>query len=197
MIADLLKALVLGFTYGLGPCTISCAPLVVPLIMSVARNKTHGVILSLIFSAGRVAAYVILGLVSGLLGATLNFVIPNKIMGIIIILLGLTIILGLPNKCLFNTKVKITGPWISFIMGAAMGFGPCPPLIALLGLVVLTKSALTGALMGLVFGIGTVVSPLIILAFFSGWFAKQREFQKVLPYVSGGFLIIFGALYLL
>jgi cytochrome c biogenesis protein CcdA len=51
--------------------------------------------------------------------------------------------------------------------------------------------------MGLAFGIGTIISPIIILGFFSGWFAKQKEFKEIIPYVSGVFLIIMGLIYII
>jgi sulfite exporter TauE/SafE len=196
MIKELSEAFVLGITYGLGPCTLSCAPLIVPLIMAAAKNKTWGVILSIIFGLGRIIAYVILGALSGFIGQTLNFSIPNRVTGIFIILLGIFLFFNIHNKCILKSKIKINGPIVALVVGFVWGLSPCQPLIALLGLTVLTKSMLTGALMALVFGLGTIISPIIILGFFSGWFAKQKEFKEIIPYVSGLFLILMGILYL-
>lgn len=196
MISLLIEALTLGFLYGIGPCTISCAPLVVPLIMSTANNKKQGVIYSLIFSSGRVVSYVILGFLVGLLGYTLNVVVSKKLLGMFIIVLGIILLFKINNKCIYKTKLKINGPFISFVAGLIYGLGPCPPLIALLGLVALSGSALTGALMALIFGIGTILSPIIILGFFSGVMAKQKELKVVVPYVSGIFLILIGLGYI-
>ena len=195
--SDIINALILGFTYGIGPCTISCAPLIVPLIMYSSKNRKEGVIYSIIFSLGRVLSYVLLGLITGWLGKQLNFYISKKILGIFFIILGIAIFFKVQGRCILKSKFKITGPFMSFATGFIFGLGPCPPLIALLGMTALSKSALIGALMGLVFGIGTILSPLIILGFFSGWFAKQKEFKQIIPYVSGAFLIIMGIMYIL
>ena len=190
-----LEAAVLGFTYGLGPCTVSCAPLIVPIIVATAKDKREGVIFSLIFSIGRVFSYTLLGFLSGLLGKQIDWFIPNWLLGVIFVLLGIGIAFNVQKKCLIK-NVKITGPYMSFFSGVAMGLGPCPPLIALLALAVLSQSALTGLAMGFVFGLGTILSPILILGFFSGWFAKNKEFHKVLPYVSGGFLVLLGLAYI-
>ncbi|MBW3001025.1 sulfite exporter TauE/SafE family protein [Candidatus Woesearchaeota archaeon] len=194
---DIITALILGFKYGFGPCTISCAPLVVPLIMYASKNKKEGVIYSIIFGVGRVISYVFLGFLVGLLGQELGFFLPRRVLGIFFILLGIAVLFKIQGRCILKSKFKITGPFMSLFAGIVYGLGPCPPLLALLALAATSKSALTGALMGLLFGIGTVISPIIILGFFSGWFAKQKEFKKVIPYVSGGFLILLGIIYIL
>jgi uncharacterized protein len=194
---DVVNALILGFTYGIGPCTISCAPLVVPLIMSTANSKKEGVILSIVFSIGRVISYVLLGFLAGLLGKSLDFFIPNKYLGLFFIILGVAIFFNFRGKCMLRTRFKLTSNFMALVTGIIYGAGPCPPLIALLGLAVSTKSALIGALMGLVFGLGTIISPIIILGLFSGWFAKNKEFRQVIPYVSGIFLALLGLAYLL
>ena len=43
MWGEIIQALTLGFLYGIGPCTLSCAPLVVPLIMATAKNPKQGI----------------------------------------------------------------------------------------------------------------------------------------------------------
>lgn len=195
--SEILNALVLGFAYGIGPCTISCAPLIVPLIMASANNRKEGVMFSIIFSLGRVLSYVLLGLISGWLGKQLDFFISKKILGIFFILLGMAVFFRIQGRCILKSRLKITGAFMSFTTGFIYGLGPCPPLIALLGMTALSKSAIVGAIMGLMFGIGTIISPLIILGFFSGWFAKQKEFKRVIPYVSGAFLLVMGILYII
>ena len=194
---DVINALILGFSYGLGPCTISCAPLVVPLIMSTANNRKEGIVLSLVFSLGRVISYIILGFLAGLLGSSLEVYLPQKYLGIFFVIIGVAVYFNIHGKCIMKSKIKITSNFMALVTGIVFGAAPCPPLIGLLALAVLAKSALIGALMGLVFGFGTIISPLIILGLFSGWFAKQTEFKKVIPYVSGVFLVLLGIAYII
>jgi thiol:disulfide interchange protein DsbD len=197
MIKELIEALSLGILYGIGPCTISCAPLIVPLIMATAKDKKQGIWFSLVFGFGRIASYVALGFFAGLLGYALTGIVSKKIIGLFIIILGIALLFKINNKCIFKSKFKIKSSIMSFLAGLIYGFGPCPPLIALLTLVIAKGSAITGALMALVFGIGTILSPIIILGFFSGWFAKQKEFKETIPYVSSIFLIIIGIIYII
>ena len=198
MFNNLIEAFVLGILYGLGPCTLSCAPLIVPLIMGTSKNKKQGVFHSIIFSLGRIIAYVSLGFLSGLIGYTFNIPSSRQIIGVFIILLGILFFFNIHNnKCILKSKIKITGPAVALSAGFVWGLGPCPPLIALLAIVSTTGSAITGSVMALFFGFGTIISPVILLGFFSGWFAKQKEFKEVIPYASGLFLIVIGLLYLL
>ncbi len=196
MWGEIIQAISLGFLYGIGPCTISCAPLVVPLIMSTAKNTKNGIWLSLVFSFGRVLSYMLLGALTGLLGYVLTQLVSKKILGIFLIIIGILLFFKIQNKCILKSKIKITSFSLAIGTGFVYGLAPCQPLIALLGLTAASGSAITGLLMGIAFGIGTIISPIIILGFFSGWFAKQKEFREVIPYVSGIFLIIIGLIYM-
>jgi sulfite exporter TauE/SafE len=193
---DIVNALILGFSYGIGPCTISCAPLIVPLIMSTANNRKEGIILSIIFSLGRVISYILLGFFAGLLASGVDIYLPKKYLGVFFVLVGAAVFFNIKGKCILKTRWKITSNFMALITGIVFGAAPCPPLVGLLGLAIISKSAWIGALMGLVFGLGTIISPLIILGLFSGWFAKQKEFRKVIPYVSGIFLVLLGIAYM-
>lgn len=194
---DIINALILGISYGIGPCTISCAPLIVPLIMSTAKNRKEGILLSIIFSFGRVLSYIVLGGLAGIMGSTFNLFISKKYLGIFFIIVGLAVLFKIQGKCIIKTKIRIKGSWMAFITGFIFGLGPCPPLIALLGLAILAKSLWIGMAVGLVFGLGTIISPIILLGFFSGWMAKNKEFHQVIPYVSGVFLILLGIGYVI
>ena len=196
MIEWVVEALVLGFMYGLGPCTVSCAPLIVPIIVATAKNRKEGFWFSLIFSLGRLFSYTLLGFLAGLLGKKIDFLMPYWLLGSIMVLLGVGLLFNVQKVCLIK-KRKFDGPVMSFVSGVVMGLGPCPPLLALLGLAVLSQSAITGLFMGFVFGLGTVISPILLLGFLSGWFAKNKEFQKVIPYVTGIFLILLGLVYII
>jgi sulfite exporter TauE/SafE len=101
---DVLQAMTLGFLYGLGPCTIACAPLIVPLIMATTKNAKQGVIYSTIFSIGRVISYTTLGFFSGLLGKQFDSVVKNFHLGILFIILGIAIVFNLQSKCIVKSN---------------------------------------------------------------------------------------------
>jgi thiol:disulfide interchange protein DsbD len=186
------EALVLGILYGIGPCTVFCAPVIVPLIVAFSDGGKDGVKQTFIFSAGRILSYAVLGAVSGLAGSALIGAAPREAIAAVIIGLGVLVLLRrYPQKCGFACKVK--GKHASFSSGILLGLAPCYPLIGLLTLAALSNSPVTGMIMGLVFGIGTTVTPLLILGFFAGKWAKlSQEFRGVNVIMTGGFLILVG-----
>lgn len=196
--AQLFSALSLGILYGLGPCTIFCAPILIPLIMAIARTGKEGVIQVFSFGFGRILSYIFLGAISGYSGYLLTNLVSQKIIGIFIVLLGTFILF---RYFFFSSKFETSqscprllfrGRELSFISGVIIGLLPCPPLLALLGLAVLERSFLIGAGMGFFFGMGSLITPLIIFGFLAGKFANLKEFKNLIPIVSGLFLIIFG-----
>jgi thiol:disulfide interchange protein DsbD len=186
----LVEALTLGILYGLGPCTIVCAPILVPLIISTSKNGREGILQIFIFGFGRILSYISLGILSGYAGHL--FGLSIKFIGIFIIVLGISILLRYPKKCLFPPKIG--GGHLSFLSGVVIGLGPCPPLLALLSLAALTRSAFTGGLMGFVFGLGSFITPLIILGFLAGkWTEKSKDLKRTNTIVCSLFLILLGS----
>lgn len=189
----LIEALMLGFLYGFGPCTIFCAPIIIPLIFSSSKSGKEGSLQALVFGFGRVTSYCILGFFAGYLGTVLSGLISNQLIGVFMIGLGVLIFLKKYPKCPFVHKVK--GKHTAFVSGMIIGLSPCYPLIGALSLVVLTHSAVNGMLIGLLFGVGTLLSPLIALGFLAGWWTKRsKEFYNINLLISSGFLIILGLL---
>jgi sulfite exporter TauE/SafE len=82
-------------------------------------------------------------------------------------------------------------------MGFLIGFVPCPPLIALLVFAATVGSAGTGMVLGLVFGLGTVISPMIVIAGAAGWFSDRIAsdsplFKQGVRRVAGLMLVALG-----
>lgn len=189
-----LEAFILGVIYGFGPCTFSCAPVLVPIVMSTSKNLKQGLLYTLIFSLGRVLVYIVLGMIMGALGKNYEIIFSNRVTGIFLILLGILLFFKIHKKCLVP-KVRITGLHMSFIAGVVMGFSPCAPLLGALALAIASKSIIMGGFIALVFGIGTIISPILIIGLISGKWASLKEFQNVNNYVAGVFLLVMGLLF--
>jgi sulfite exporter TauE/SafE len=169
--------------------------------MTTARAGKEGIIQVFSFGFGRILAYIFLGGVAGLTGYLLEELVSQRLIGIFVVFLGVFILLGhffvlrKPSSCpSFLAKAK--GRQLSLTTGLVIGLGPCPPLLALLGLAAVEKSFLMGAGMGLVFGLGSLVTPLIILGFLAAKLAALEEFKNIVPFISGLFLIVFGLILL-
>ncbi len=190
-----LEALILGVLYGLGPCSIFCAPILIPLIITTVRTGKEGIIQVFNFGFGRILAYFFLGGLAGYTGYLFEDLISKKLISIFIVLLGIFILLVYfftfkkQSKC---PTLLARGRELSFLTGLVIGLSPCPPLLALFSLAALEKSFLIGMGMGLFFGIGSLITPLIIFGFLAGKISSLEEFKAIVPIVSGLFLIIFG-----
>ena len=118
----------------------------------------------ILYNAGRVISYTIIGGLAGLLGSVLK--ISSTISGIIIILAGLLMFLMALNmlgiidfklKLKYKLKLKNRNP---LIIGLLNGLMPCGPLQAMQVYALSTGSFITGALSMFLFSLGTV--PLML-----------------------------------
>lgn len=182
--------LVTGFAVGFGHCIGMCGPIVVSLSLHL---KGERVLLSqLIYNAGRVTTYTILGGLMGLTGSftvvAANMASLQKIVmilaGIIIIILAFTMMGWIPFGRIFSDDYNSKGilskgfkrlsgarsPFAYYPLGLLLGLLPCGPvytaLIAAAAAGTESKHALQGALHGaglmLLFGFGTVPALLIV-----------------------------------
>lgn len=172
----------IGFSFGIaGPCLLVCAPILITYIAGKQTiwRKALGDIF--IFLLGRLLAYLILGYLAGLSASLLRqFSSSNLISffkplgGIVIILLGVFVLTGKEPAswaCKFTSK-KISNFSSLFILGFIIGMFPCAPLLALLfEIALISKTAFEGMLYALFFGLGTLISGLIVIGSLAGIFS--------------------------
>ncbi|MEW6556483.1 MAG: sulfite exporter TauE/SafE family protein [Elusimicrobiota bacterium] len=191
-----------GLGFGFGPCFLFCAPVISSYIFAKGLNHKEGLKWVIVFSIGRIAAYSILGLVAVAFVNTVGIQknIFKQTAGILIILLLPLYEFGKENikfcsfiHRYFNNKTQ-TG---SLLLGLFIGLTPCIPLIGILTYIA-CKSAniFYGFLNGLVFGLGTLFSPLILLGIFSGLLAnlalKLGKLYLVFKLIANIILVYFG-----
>jgi thiol:disulfide interchange protein DsbD len=213
-----LSALLLGIIYGATFCTLTCSPFIASYIIGSDRGTRRGVWLSVIFNGGRVVTYGLLGLAVGLAGGA--FLVEGVyalwgaiFFGIAVALIGIWIaVRRRPGSACACTK---EASWAQRLwhrvepregdggelsaagMGLLIGLVPCPPLIALLVFSAAVGSAATGLVLGLLFGIGTVISPIIIIAAAAGWFSERIAMEAPamrtgIRRVAGVMLVLLG-----
>lgn len=84
------------------------------------------------------------------------------------------------------------------VIGLLIGLLPCAPLLALFSYVgLISKSWVYSLLYSLVFGIGTFVSPLILLAMFAGFIprifsGKNELYYKIFSFICGLIIVFLG-----
>jgi len=168
----------------------------------------------LVFNAGRIASYTLLGALAGALGSFSSLLsrtgrIQAMLMvgaGILMIGTGLALAGLMQHWSPFKPKAATPQAWLArgfehvtrlprparaLPLGALLGFLPCGLIYAMLGKAASSGSAASGALVMLAFGMGTVPA-LLLVAFFSDLFSLAL--REKLVRASGVLLAALGAI---
>ncbi len=178
---NLLFLLLTGIVFGSGPCLVSCGPLLMSYTALFKTSIKGSIVSYFVFSLSRLISYCVLGALCGVFSGILNSEIFSNYLDIINILLGIFILIigistlvsggGLYEKfcSIFHRgNIKNVG-----VLGFLVGFSPCLPLFGILNyIIVISHNALDAAIFGFVFGLGTVISPLLLLVILSGKLAS-------------------------
>jgi cytochrome c-type biogenesis protein len=207
-------ALVFGLSYGLVFCTSSCLPYVASYIAGIGAGFKKGIMVTFVYNSGRVMAYALIGGAIGLFKLMMNSEFlslfqrySSLAFAIVTIAIGASILLknkSEPQTCngcnpqnkadsgLHTTTAKFD--LHAFSLGLSRGLIVCPPLLLLL---VTYSAAFTTALdsivLALLFGVGTALSPILLLGGVTGWLlTKAPLFRKWISILGGVLLIVLG-----
>ena len=204
-----LASFIIGLIYGLTFCTTACLPYLVSYIAGIKAGFSKGLLVTSIYNAGRITAYAIIGSVIGLFTTFFDEIFFNAyqqlssiIFGFIIIIIGISILLkkSSMNSCMMKANkpeglfriIKHRFDIRAFSMGFTRGFVLCPALIALL-LYAVTSMQVNLTLIAILFGLGTALSPLLIVGGTVGWLLeKAPSFRKLISMMGGALLILLG-----
>jgi len=207
----------IGFFGGFGHCIGMCGGFVLTYSVQLAQNEPgwqktiwNRLYPHLLFNAGRVFTYAILGQIFGLLGGTLGFYLNahrwqgvlQLIAGFIMILLGLDLMGLIPAlkpdsfpglkrfSRMMNTQLHQVRVSNIFLLGMVLGFIPCGLVYAMGARAAATESMLGGMLTMVVFGTGTIFA-MVLVGFMAHLISqKQRRwfyrFAAILVIVLGG-----------
>lgn len=189
---DALSLVLLGMVYGATVCSLSCLPYFGPYLMGTGNGFNDGLASSLFFILGKLCCYTALGGVAAVLGQafTLNRS-HHVIMGIL--LLGVALALPLVTRRGCRKRCQVIGKRGSlFVLGIISSLIPCPPLVAIFLMAANKGLVLSGMSYGFFYGLGLVVSPMIIVG---GGFAMisekiKKEAKGFTPYMQGLAMLI-------
>ncbi len=218
----IIPAFFAGLLMFLAPCTLPVIPGYLAFISGIPggalvspnRDTRSRVFLNgIFFVLGFTVIFVLLGSLAGFFGASLGEyrALFARFGGAIIIFFGLTLVGVLRLPALFSgqhiqlPKFLTLGRWTSsFLIGAlfALGWSPCigPILGTILLLASSSTTALSGALLLLVFSAGLAVPMLLVAALIgeaSASLSHVARFTGTLSVIGGTFLIGIGTLMLL
>lgn len=169
-----------GFSFGIaGPCFFFCTPVLITYLLGRRERWQEALSDILVFLIGRLSAYVLLGALAGLSGAVLRrFIHPSAavfispLSGAVSIILGVFVLIykePVTCACGQGTARRIYGYSSLFTLGFILGISPCAPLTALLlEIALMSKSIVEGASYAFFFGLGTLLSGLLVVGALAG-----------------------------
>jgi cytochrome c-type biogenesis protein len=209
-----LTSLASGLLYGLVACTSTCLPYIASYIAGTGAGFKKGVLATLTFNSGRVVAYALIG---GLIGvfSSLFWLFVNEsavspfqtyssiAFSIVTIIIGANLLYKTRKPacdCNIQTKPASSAQKVSrrfdfgaFTLGLSRGLILCPPLIALLLYSVPFASPVDSVVFAVLFGLGTAISPMLLLGGVTGWLLNKAPlFRKWISVAGAVVLIVLG-----
>ena len=209
-----LAAFAVGLSYGFVFCTSACLPYVASYIAGIGAGFREGIFVTLLCNIGRVTAYALIGAAIGLFKVILSDQILSSFQiyssfafAFVTIAIGINILLK-SRQTLYScdncvptgkTNLKLNSinrkfDFHAFSLGLSRGLIVCPPLLLLL---VTYSSAFAtqfdSLIVAILFGIGTALSPMLIVAGATGWLLnKAPHFRRWISIFGGVFLVVLG-----
>lgn len=174
----------LGASLGLTACTITCLPFMSSWIIArsgIERRVLWGDIG--LFVLGRISAYIMLAMAAATIGHTLSEQLADGVGNLMIALASFLaaawLLLDRHSHCAIKDQKQALPP---FGLGFSLSLVPCAPLATLLALSAQVGSLWQGMSYGLAFGLGSALTPLLIILPLMHQFARQlRQQHNWLP----------------
>lgn len=215
--AEFVQIFFAGVLLANGPCFFFCAPIVLPCITGIPSSGgasstwREGLRHVLVFSFFRLLSYAVLGMLAvALYRFVFSVIAPSRaylqsVLGVLIVAIGVFYLIKSSRKSIRKKSscescsdlLPRRTLWHMALAGLLIGFSPCPPLLAMLTYIAATADGLLwGLSAGAVFGLGTVLTPLIPAAVFTGFLmGRMEKFPRTLFFIkilSALVLIYFG-----
>lgn len=175
------SAFFLGASLGMTACAVSCLPFIGTLVFGRAGKRAEVIRDTVAFLAGRLIAYSFLGGFAGWLGAAfiekLAHGLGNFIIGISACISAILLIKETKSQLCKN--IKSNHAFSPFFLGVALTLIPCAPLASLLAVAAAEKEITSGLLTGLCFGVGALITPMLILIPACGRLAAYLQAEQV------------------
>ncbi len=184
MLPEASSLFLMGLLYGTTVCSLSCLSYVGPYLMGCGNGFGDGLLHSFVFMLGKVATYTVLGAIAGGLGQVweLDQGVFSTVAGLVTVVVGLSLLFG-------NRKggCSCKGKYSSLLLGVSSSLMPCPPLAAVFMVAAQTGSVYGGGLCGVVYGLGLVLSPLLLIGGSISLISKRirEEAAGFVPYLRG------------
>ena len=208
-----LAAFAMGLFYGLAFCTSACLPFVASYIAGIGASFRKGILVTLTYNSGRITAYALIGGAIGVISGAFRFLVTEASLipfqryssiafGIVAIAIGTSILLKSRRlSCNPISQMSSQGTkrmsqrfdFRAFSLGLSRGLVVCPALLALLLYSLPFAAPIDGFALAVLFGLGTALSPLILLGGATGWLLNKAPlFRKWISAFGAAILIVLG-----
>jgi sulfite exporter TauE/SafE len=209
-----LASFVSGLFYGLAFCTSACLPYLASYIAGIGAGFRRGVTVTLAYNSGRIVAYAMIGGAIGILSGAFRYLFSEASLlpfqqyssfafGIVTVIIGAIILLN-SRKLGCNNATHADGGQDfgklgrrydvgAFSLGLSRGLVICPALLALLVCSLPFATPLDSFAFAVLFGLGTALSPLLVLGGATGWLLNKAPlFRKWISMFGGLVLVALG-----
>ena len=209
-----LGAFASGLFYGLAFCTSACLPYVASYIAGIGAGFRRGITITLTYNSGRIIAYAMIGGAVGILSGTFRFLLNEASLlpfqqysslafGVVTIIIGAIIILNSRKLACNHVSQGNVSQGMekrnrrfdlgAFSLGLSRGLVICPALLALLVYSLPFATPIDSFAFAVLFGLGTALSPLLILGGATGWLLNKAPlFRRWISMFGGLILVAFG-----
>lgn len=208
IIIGLLISFIGGIVASFSPCAISSISIIIG-YLSKNNDKKNNIMYSLIFSIGTIITFMILGVISAVIGSKIDFMKNNVnlVLSIVLIIVSL-VLFGFFDKNKKETckiphrSTNIINAFVLGIMGAFIS-SPCtaPILIAIMSYTAAKGNLIQGIFYMLAYSIGSVV--IIVITGISSTFIQKitlnekfKNIEKILKIILGLIILVIGLYYL-
>lgn len=211
--APIVIAFLLGLIGAMAPCQLTGNISAITLYGNRSlQNNRHWTDV-MFFIAGKITVFSGLGLLVWMVGRSFEeniiilFPLFRKLIGPFLILLGLFLLgfikLNIINKITSNIPLRLrSGKLGSFLMGASFSIAFCPTMFVIffVTLMPVVLASSYGLILPTVFGIGTSIPLLLVIAMISflelngSLLKKSKKVGMWVQRISGGILMIMGVL---
>lgn len=190
----------LGLSLGLTACAVTCLPFVGTWAFGRADSRRQALLDTAAFLGGRLLAYSALGALAGALGAWFVRELAEGWGHLAIGLASLTAAAVLlwprPARHAACRPLRRSAALSPLLLGIALTLIPCAPLATLLATSAAGGSAWHGGKLGLAFGLGAVITPMLVLIPASASLGRKllAEHRWLAPWLRGGAAAVLLAL---
>ncbi len=200
----------IGLSFGAGPCLASCGPLLLSYVAGSGKNVTGSIAAYFLFSIPRLIIYAILSLVIYVCGIMMTQIAMAPVMryltvgaGVVFVLVG--ILVATQNQLMHRTCALFQEKFIRkdkktiVLLGICAGILPCAPLISVLSYIgFVAQGWHQCVLYALAFGLGTFLSPLLLITALGGLIPSviknNARLRRTLDIICGSVIVILGVL---